>query len=176
PNPSARPAPSLWASCPPRCDLPFATRAGDAMRKQPATPCAAPMPTTPSSRGSCELPRDNGCTKRKARRRIMGRALPRCSLPTAWASPPAYGSTAGHATAASRPPHPMDEAPGFEAIASHRHPLWLIDSHRRVHLRNAAAEALRERADRLVEVDGRLHCTDPLDDTELACALVRLEL
>src|SRR5690606_7141769 len=88
----------------------------------------------------------------------------------------AFHFEAGLAIEARQAPPPIDESPGFEAIASHRHPLWLVDSHRRVHLRNAAAEALRERADRLVEIEGRLHCADPHDDIELACALVRLEL
>jgi DNA-binding CsgD family transcriptional regulator len=77
---------------------------------------------------------------------------------------------------ARRSAPPVDELPGIDATAGSRHPLWLVDGHRRVHLRNAAAETLRERGDRLVEIDGRLHCADPREDTELTCALVRLEL
>lgn len=88
----------------------------------------------------------------------------------------AFHFGAGLAIEAGRSPQPADEAPGFEALASNRHPLWLIDGHRRVHLRNAAADAMREHAGRLVESDGHLHCTDPTEDAELACALVRLEL
>ncbi len=88
----------------------------------------------------------------------------------------AFHVEAALAIEARRSPSPIDEAPGFEAVASNRHPLWIVDGHRRVHWRNAAAEALRERADRLVEIDGRLHCADPQEDVELACALVRLGL
>src|SRR5690606_11782337 len=41
----------------------------------------------------------------------------------------------------------FDEAPGLDSMARDRDPLWLVDTHGRVHLRNAGAEALRERAD-----------------------------
>jgi|SRR5690606_15458531 DNA-binding CsgD family transcriptional regulator len=88
----------------------------------------------------------------------------------------AFHFDAALAIEAARSSAGFDEAPGLDSMASDRHPLWLVDTHRRVHLRNAAAEALRERADRLVEIDGRLHCVDPREDTELTCALVRLEL
>lgn len=77
---------------------------------------------------------------------------------------------------ARRSPPPIGDAPGLDGMASNRHPLWLVDAHRRVHLRNAAAESLRDRGGRIVELDGRLHCADPQEDAELACALLRLEL
>lgn len=88
----------------------------------------------------------------------------------------AFHFRAGLALEAKRSPRPADEAPGFEAIASNRHPLWLVDGHRRVHYRNAAAEAMRGRAGRLTEIDAHLYCVDPREDAELLCCLVRLQL
>lgn len=88
----------------------------------------------------------------------------------------AFHFQAALAIEARRSSPPLDEAPGLDGMARDRHPLWLVDGHRRIHLRNAAAEMLRDRADRVVETEARLHCVDPLEDTELACALARLEL
>jgi len=88
----------------------------------------------------------------------------------------AFHFRAGLALEARRAPRPTDEAPGFEAIASNRRPLWLVDGHRRVHYRNAAAEAMRGLTGQFTEIDARLYCTNAAEDAELLCGLVRLEL
>lgn len=88
----------------------------------------------------------------------------------------AFHFEAGLAIEARRSIRFAEESPGLDAITSQRHPLWLIDGHRRVHMRNAAAETMVRADGPLTEADGQLRCTDPAEDTELACALVRLEL
>ena len=88
----------------------------------------------------------------------------------------AFHFQAGLALESKRAPPPADEAPGFGAIPSDRHPLWLVDDHRRVHYRNPAADAMRGRAGPLTEVDARLYCKERGDDAELLCGLVRLRL